>query len=161
MQVIIVDGFLVFLDLVILLLLNEIIAVAVKVQPLRQNAAALLLCCSEPLLLLEVVAYLLVGLFNFLAEKLSRSVRVVLHDVAIRVIAIRVTGVSCRLKTSCSRLLVIDRYWSESRLLMVQKNGGRHARVRGRLIPLLVRSVSCLLIACAEKHLRLVRASHW
>ena len=111
----IADGFFIFLDLVILSL-DEIIAVAVKVQPLRQSAAAilllLLLCGSKPLLLLEVVAYLLVGLFDFLAEKLSCSVRVVLHHVAIRLIAIMVMGNSCRLKTSCSRLLIIDRHWS-------------------------------------------------
>ena len=107
----IADGFIIFLDLVTLPL-NEIIAVAVKVQPLWQHTAALLLSCSKPLLLLEVVAYLLVGLFNFLAEKLSCSVRVVLHHVAIRLIAIMVMGNSCRLKTSCSRLLIIDRHWS-------------------------------------------------
>ena len=109
MQVI-ADGLFVLLDLVILLL-SEIIAVAVKVQPLWQNAAALLLlmlCSGKPLLLFEVVAYLLVGLFDFLAEKLSCSIRVILHHVAIRVIDLRVTGISCGLKTSCSRLLIID-----------------------------------------------------
>ena len=128
---VIADGFIIFLDLVTLPL-NEIIAVAVKVQPLRHSAAALLLlllCGGKSLLLLEVVTYLLVSLFDLLAEELSRSVRVVLHHVAIRVITLRVMGNSCRLKTSCSRLLIIERHWSESRLLMVQKNGGWHAWV--------------------------------
>ena len=125
----IADGFIIFLDLIVLPL-SEIIAVAIKVQPLRHSAAVLLLLLlrgRKPLLLLEVVTYLLVSLFDLLAEELSCSVRVILHHVAIRFIALRMMGNSCRLKTSCSRLLIIGRHWSESRLLMVQKNGGRHA----------------------------------
>ena len=161
------------LELLLHLILVWLHMAAIEIQSLRLEPSTLLVNCSvfleslflwgEFLLLFKIVANLLIGFFNLLAQKFSCRIRVLFQSSTVGTRAILLIMTSMLLHYpwwSTVRIILTLGQGRESCGVVVEEDGSCHSRVRG-LLSLLMWTVSSLLIACTQQHLSLVAAPHW